>query len=562
MQLTKLFHYSLITSAIFFATQSLANVPDAGSLNRELEQSENQNKIKPSGELFNQSVKMQHTSQDEKGLEFQLNKIIFINYNNQQSEESEVDSIVSHYVGKMVSLSDLNKLTNEISEYYRANNYLVAKAILPPQEVKGGIVKILLLKGNIGEISLQNNSALKPSLAARIANTTIQSSEFILKDQLEKFALTMNDIPGLDSHLALSAGNKTGEANLQISLNDANRFSGYISADNQGNKTTGRYRLATGIKANNLAGLGDEFKLDLLSSNNANLKNARLEYSALIDGYATRLGVTGSYLNYKLGGNFKDLQSKGHSNSLGAYILHPTIRMPDFRLNTKISFNHQNLSDKQQAVAVLQKRKLNTVTAAINGSWNSVSNGTTYFSLSALFGNLANQTNEKSHYVSEDFKPKSHFTVYNYSLSHEQMLPKSFAFNLGISGQLADRTLDSSQKMLLGGLYGVRGYQAGIASVDQGHLVQTEIRHYLPVFQESVLTSSIFYDYGWGKYYKNTAFLAKDFDNKVKLQSIGIGFSLSAAGNYSINVVAAKPLGKKVENADKDQFWLSVIKTF
>lgn len=87
-------------------------------------------------------------------------------------------------------------------------------------------------------------------------------------------------------------------------------------------------------------------------------------------------------------------------------------------------------------------------------------------------------------------------------MSHEQILPKSFAFNIGINGQFADKTLESSQKMLLGGLSGVRGHQAGAASVDEGHLIQTEFKHYLPVFSQSVLVSSLFYDYGLGKYYK------------------------------------------------------------
>lgn len=438
----------------------------------------------------------------------------------------------------------------------------MAKAILPPQEIEQGTVKILLLKGNVGEIRLQNHSALSNKFVSRLSNTTVNTSEFILKDELEKFALTINDVPGVNAGLQLSAGKKVGEANLLIKINDAKRFSSYVSVDNQGNKYTGRYRLAAGTKVSNLNGWGDELKLDLMSSNQANLKNARIDYSSLIDGYSTRFGVTANYLDYKLGGNFKSLQSQGHSHTLGAYLLHPTIRTPNFRLSTKVSFNHQNLTDKQQAVYAKQKRKINSLTAGIDGSWNLIKDGTTYFSLSTLFGNLANQTSEKQHNAVENFQPQSHFTVYNYRLSHEQILPKSFAFNIGINGQFADKTLESSQKMLLGGLSGVRGHQAGAASVDEGHLIQTEFKHYLPVFSQSVLVSSLFYDYGFGKYYKNSQFLAQGVKNNVNLQSVGAGLSFSDAGSYAINVSVAKPLDNNINNADKHQFWLSMIKTF
>ncbi|MGK8945497.1 heme/hemopexin-binding protein HxuB [Haemophilus influenzae] len=559
--------YSVIASAVslgFVLSKSVMALgqPDTGSLNRELEQRRIQPEAKPSGELFNQAAKSSYTAQYKQELKFPLTQVQILDRNNQEVAADELAHILKNYVGKEVSLSDLSNLANEISEFYRHNNYLVAKAILPPQEIEHGTVKILLLKGNVGEIRLQNHSALSNKFVSRLSNTTVNTSEFILKDELEKFALTINDVPGVNAGLQLSAGKKVGEANLLIKINDAKRFSGYVSVDNQGNKYTGRYRLAAGTKVNNLTGWGDELKLDLLSSNQANLKNARIDYSSLIDGYSTRFGVTANYLHYKLGGNFKSLQSQGHSHTLGAYLLHPTIRTPNFRLSTKVSFNHQNLTDKQQAVSVKQKRKINSLTAGIDGSWNLIKDGTTYFSLSTLFGNLANQTDEKKHNAVENFQPQSHFTVYNYHLSHEQILPKSFAFNIGINGQFADKNLESSQKMLLGGLSGVRGHQAGAASVDEGHVIQTEFKHYLPVFSQSVLVSSLFYDYGFGKSYKHGQFLEKGVKNSVKLQSVGAGLSLSDAGSYAINVSVAKPLDNNIDNADKHQFWLSMIKTF
>lgn len=559
--------YSVIASAVslgFVLSESVMALgrPDTGSLNHELEQRQIQSEAKPSGELFNQTASSPYTAQYKQGLKFPLTQVQILDRNNQEVVTDELAHILKNYVGKEVSLSDLSNLANEISEFYRHNNYLVAKAILPPQEIEQGTVKILLLKGNVGEIRLQNHSALSNKFVSRLSNTTVNASEFILKDELEKFALTINDVPGVNAGLQLSAGKKVGEANLLIKINDAKRFSSYVSVDNQGNKYTGRYRLAAGTKVSNLNGWGDELKLDLMSSNQANLKNARIDYSSLIDGYSTRFGVTANYLDYKLGGNFKSLQSQGHSHTLGAYLLHPTIRTPNFRLSTKVSFNHQNLTDKQQAVYAKQKRKINSLTAGIDGSWNLIKDGTTYFSLSTLFGNLANQTNERKHNATEDFQPKSHFTVYNYHLSHEQILPKSFAFNIGINGQFADKNLESSQKMLLGGLSGVRGHQAGAASVDEGHLIQTEFKHYLPVFSQSVLVSSLFYDYGLGKYYKNSQSLAQSVKNSVKLQSVGAGLSFSDAGSYAINVSVAKPLDNNIDNADKHQFWLSMIKTF
>ncbi len=72
-----------------------------------------------------------------------------------------------------------------------------------------------------------------------------------------------------------------------------------------------------------------------------------------------------------------------------------------------------------------------------------------------------------------------------------------FAFNIGINGRFADKNLESSQKMLLGGLSGVRGHQAGAASVDEAYDTN-RIQTLFTSLSQSVLVSSLFYDYGLG----------------------------------------------------------------
>lgn len=44
------------------------------------------------------------------------------------------------------------------------------------------------------------------------------------------------------------------------------RVGGYIGLDNQGDPNTGRSRVMAGVYANNLLGLGDQLKVDLLDA--------------------------------------------------------------------------------------------------------------------------------------------------------------------------------------------------------------------------------------------------------------------------------------------------------
>ncbi|MDY4281083.1 MAG: ShlB/FhaC/HecB family hemolysin secretion/activation protein [[Pasteurella] mairii] len=534
---------------------------DAGSLNKQLEQRQNHPIASPSGELFQASpLNVQHNSRNN-NTKLILNQIQLVGIDDEVLSD-DLSFLMAPYINRPITLNQLNELVQAITRYYRQNNYFVARAFLPPQEIIEGRIQIKVMKGELGNIYIKNDSRFREFLIKRMANTTVKDELFLKKEELDTFALLLNDIPGISPQLTLKAGRKTGQTDLFIQLNTQRNMSSYIMMDNQGNNQTGKYRFTVGGKAYNLLGVGDELQLDVLSSHRAKLSNFRLDYSGIIDGYGTRLGITASYLKYKLGGNFKDLNSSGHANNVSLYILHPTIRSPYFRLNTRVAFTHQKLTDKQSAVKIRQDRRINTINLGVSGSWNSVKNGVSYFSASATFGHENNVTNEKAHYLADNYQPKRSFSLINYSLSHEQYLPASFALNLSISGQFTDKNLDSSQKMLLGGTWGARGYQAGDASVDEGHVAQVELKHYAPFFKQNLLISSVFYDYGIGKQYKNARNLNQEVKNTVRLQSIGMAYTFSAPNNYSLSMSYAKPVGKKDVKTDNHQIWLSAVKTF
>lgn len=549
-----------LSSVFTLSTHANQQNLNSGILNKQLEQSHQQHKIQPSGEIFTPQ-KQKTTQPTSSTLTFHLSQIKVIEFEGEAVQEN-LSSLINPYLNKAVSLADLHQLTQQITQFYRNNNYLVARAILPPQDIVNQTLYIAVIKGQIGEVTLQNNSKLHSRFVQRLATTTLGEEDYLQKTDLEKLALLLNDLQGIKPQLSLKAGKQRGTTDLHISLADSQRFSAYTLMDNLGNKETGKYRLSAGVRLNNLIGFGDDLKLDVTSSDKGKLKSIRADYAGLIDGYGTKLGAVVSYLDYQLDGEFKDLGAKGNSNSVGVYVQHPSIRLPHLRLNTKLTFNHQTLQDKQTAVAVEQKRKLNTLNLAFNGSWRSIPKGTTYFSFATTFGNEHQRTNEAAHYQDGTFKAKKSFTTFNYNLSHEQLLPKSFALNLSLSGQISDKNLDSSQKMLLGGQYAVRGYRSGVASVDEGQLLQAELKHFLPLFQESILTTSLFYDYGRGKYYKNSQALAVEVNNNVVLQSVGVSLSLAAANNYSLTAAVAKPVGKRLDKESKHQFWFTLLKTF
>ena len=59
------------------------------------------------------------------------------------------------YIGKKVSQADLAAIAAAISETYRAAGFHLSRAIVPPQDIKGGRVRVEMIEGGIAEVVLK-----------------------------------------------------------------------------------------------------------------------------------------------------------------------------------------------------------------------------------------------------------------------------------------------------------------------------------------------------------------------------------------------------------------------
>lgn len=58
----------------------------------------------------------------------------------------------SHLVGKTVTVIEVVELTQCLTALYRANGYFLSRAIVPPQEVAGGVLKVRAIEGYVAAV--------------------------------------------------------------------------------------------------------------------------------------------------------------------------------------------------------------------------------------------------------------------------------------------------------------------------------------------------------------------------------------------------------------------------
>ena len=61
--------------------------------------------------------------------------------------QEEIKSVTEKYIGRQITVKDLQEMTGKITDLYRQKGYMTCGAVLPPQRIHEGKVEIRLIEG-------------------------------------------------------------------------------------------------------------------------------------------------------------------------------------------------------------------------------------------------------------------------------------------------------------------------------------------------------------------------------------------------------------------------------
>lgn len=561
----------LVSTAIWAAPIPL---PNAGSLENQLRQEAHFDvpaPVAPALVLPANSASQPRTAADNSTVVV-IRQVHFIGDVLQDGiNEAMLQKIIEGDLNKPLTFSDLQQVTEKITARYRQSGMLLVRAILPAQTIHSGKLTIQIVPGRYDEATVNNATTLRSQVIQHLVLTTTPTGEVIRRGQLERVALLLNEIPGVNARVALSPGKKTGTSALDINVTPGQRVGGYIGLDNQGDPNTGRSRVMAGGYANNLLGIGDLLKVDLLDAyEKSDLFSGSLDYSLLAGGYyGIRGGINYSHLNYRY--NLNKLGFNGDSDNLGVYVSQPLVRQAQARVDLRADAQTQSLTDHYPVdfgSGTQGRKQVNLGDVSVQGSLAYIPGGVTGFVVTGTVGNvdLRNDVARTWSGMGSD----GQFSRLNYQFNHEQHLWGPLSLYANLMGQQTNHNLDSSQRFLMGGPTGVRAYDIGDGAVNNGNIMTAELRSQWPVpvprslGRAPTVTVATFYDQGWGRQMKDNN-VAQLPDNNINLSGAGLYASLGDAGNYALNLTWAHRTGDADPSAvhdDHDRFWISAVKSF
>lgn len=479
--------------------------------------------------------------------------------------EAELLAITGFTPGTELTLTDLRAMASKITTHYAKSGYFVARAYLPAQQITDNTVTIEVSEGQYGKIILRNQSKLSDDQAYRLLSG-LNSGDPITNDPLENRLLLLSDTPGVNVKSTLVPGATPGTSDLIVDLTPGKSVSGSIDADNAGNRYTGEYRLGATVNLNNPLGLGDVASVRAVTSGSG-LNYGRASYQVPFG--KTTVGVAYSRLEYELGEEFAPLQANGTAEIASIYAIRPLIRSRNNNLYTQLAYEARTFQDRIDSTIPrsVTDRKAGVLMASLYGDHrdNLGGGGISAYSLTWSIGNLDIQTPAALAADALSARTNGSYNKLAFTATRLQRVTDLVSVYGSISGQVASKNLDSSEKMDLGGMTGVRAYPQGEASGDEGYLVNLEARLLLAGLSERVpgqVHLIGFVDAGSVTIHKTPWFTGNNHRN---LGAYGVGASWGEPGNFLVRMYYARKLGNEPALSAPDKsgrFWIQAIKYF
>jgi hemolysin activation/secretion protein len=494
--------------------------------------------------------------------------------------DAELEALLRDSIGKELGFAELKRLAERVTTYLREQRgYLLARAYLPKQDITAGIIEIAIIAGRIEgkvRVNVKEPRRISQSLLEGIAGKALKAGGAIRMEEIERAVLLMNDLPGISSNASLERGATPGTTRLNIDVTEGSLINGLISGDNYGDRYTGIWRGTGQIAVNDPFGLGDQLSLFIIGAEHMYQGTATYFLPLGATGLTWSLSYTGLY--YELGNDLASLNANGRADTFDTRLGYPILRSRNASLWAGLGFEYIMLSDETNDTTT-SDRKLQVGNAGLSGHFFDSFGGGGLSSVNlALYSGDLDLSGLSAAETADAAGPRTagNFIRAVYSLARLQRLTRRISLFGSVRGQIADKNLDSSQKIILGGPTGVRAYPVGEASGDEGHIMTFETRFDIPDTPSWAKVQLVgFIDTGYIKLHKDpwTASITNATNsNDYWLSGAGAGIVIGKAGLYSFRLSYAHKIGdnpgRSIAGNDADnhddngRFWLQAVVWF
>jgi hemolysin activation/secretion protein len=467
-----------------------------------------------------------------KRIEFSPSKIL---------SDAELKKISADYEGKEVGFADLQALVARVNALYKARGAIAAEAVIPAQDVSGGVIMIRLIEGKIGSYNLRDND----STAASYVLDRMHDAPGALVDiaRLERDLIWFNRTNDVQLKAVLKPGQAFATTDIDLTLREPSRHSVSLFTDTAGSRSTGEYRAGAVYSNRSLFGYRDE--LTISTTHARGYDGQALAYSVPINTWGGRFsfGYNDDRTRIKYG-PFSPLNVSGKAESWNA-----SLRQPVWVDQRTLIAANLGVVDRRSLTFIQSVRLQKVETVDFN------------LGVDALRSDDSGAWSGSFNVTTGDAHSPEHlgYTVLRGNVERDQDLGRGFEgrVNLGWQATSSDR-LPSSAQYFLGGAGTVRAYSNSYYSGLEGYVLNLELRRALdlrtlaPGSLTPDLTLLGFLDRG------QTRPKGPGLSN-INLQSIGAGFEMRVSQRFFARLTVGHQMFHRAEEPRSVRVDASVV---
>lgn len=511
-----------------FKEESEKNSPSNSYLPPSLNSSPFNSKLK--GRTDHQS------SQDGQELAIKINSVVL-----QGAFALKEDALQGCYksiLGQTVGEKDLAGLSDCITQRYIKAGFSLSRAVIPPQDVEGGHLKVKVIEGYISNVKFEGGDAERFGVS-RFAAPLLEQRP-ITQSHLERHLFLISDLPGvsLEDTALEEIGEMSGAFELTITIKTWQVWSG-SELDNRGDDAIGPYQSYQNVSLNSLLGLGE---------------TVQFSYSSILG--------SSDELNYGLV-SF-DLPLNVHGMRLSAFLSGSVSEPDDFRklLNTKFKTLDGGVNLEWNLIRAREKslwvgagiwaknsQEQNDFGTYIDDTLHGLNfyvrfnNNDRWGGENLLYVNLRQgldlgNVTDDSDFDKSRFDGEGVFSKLYVDYTRNQVVNDQWSLFFTSALQLTGNPVLSSQEFYFGGSRFGRAYESGIVSGDGGAAASLEIRYSESLENEWLNGVQLygFADIGtvWDR--------GNDFIDGAVLSSAGFGVRLYMNYGIEADIAAAFPI--------------------
>ena len=549
---------ALVALAIFGAgAVNAQTAPDAGSLLQRIEKDrQTQLPAKSTPQFLPPPAmqSMQGATIEVKAFKFVGNKLL---------TAAQLEPVLASFLNRPIDFNTLKNTAVEIASVYHKAGWIV-RVYLPQQDIKDGVVTIQIVEAVFGGLRFEGNATRVSQKQIKSLVETAQPPGTAMNSAaLDRALLLIDDLPGITTIGRQSEGQNQAETDLTLTITDSNKMTGDVGADNTGSRSTGVSRVTTNLTFNSPAGRGDQASSNLIHTEGSDY--IRAAYSLPVGNDGWRVGLNTSYLSYEV---LSLGQTYGNSTTTGLEARYPLVRSRLRNVYLQTTYDAKTFENFSAGVVATQYNT-QALSFSLNGNlfdnWRGGGDNNASLTLVSGLVDLAGSPNEAADAATT--QTAGSFHKWRYTLSRQQVVTESTSVYAALSGQIASKNLDSSEKFNLGGESGVRAYPSGEGGGSEGQMLNVEVRARLP----SNFNLTGFYDIGSITVNQNNAITGAAALNSFSLKGVGVSVGWIAKFGLSLKATLARRLGNNpnaINGNDQDgslvqnRFWLRATLVF